>query len=263
MRVRLSFYRAVVSRFHLPGLSSSSSCVQCAALSVSPRDAGRQTKSLFHNGDLAERFVSRVRARGGRSEPFDVPQSVRRTRAGLRTGQSRRTDIETWNFESVEHTVDVFQRWSYPVILGLSDKSGFSQLRRSMPPTFTGTALGQGCDLDLPVVVQRQAPIVQTLLGGSTVAVQRQGHRNICLDAADPCCSNDSRFHGCSTLTRRSMFLWSGVVQVPHARVVKQTVEMAQTQFKDRAVNVLWVTQRQVSTIQKIWRHSRRSPSPL
>ena len=80
-----------------------------------------QTKSLVHNGDLAEPLVSRVRARG-RSEPFDVPQvsDARRwsIRAGLRTGQSRRTDIETWNFESVEHTVDVFQRWSYPVVLG-------------------------------------------------------------------------------------------------------------------------------------------------
>ena len=40
----------------------------------------------------------------------------------------------------------------------------------------TGAALGQGCDLYMPVVVQRQAPMVQTVLGGSAVAVHRRGY---------------------------------------------------------------------------------------
>ena len=36
------------------------------------------------------------------------------------------------------------------------------------------TALEQGCDFHMPVVVQRQAPMVQTVRGGSTIAVHRQ-----------------------------------------------------------------------------------------
>ena len=36
------------------------------------------------------------------------------------------------------------------------------------------TDLEQGCDLDMPVVVQRQAPMAQTVLRGSAVTVHRQ-----------------------------------------------------------------------------------------
>ena len=46
----------------------------------------------------------------------------------------------------------------------------------------------------MPVVVQRQAPMVQTVLRDSAVAVRRQSHRNSCLDAeADPSGSNAFR----------------------------------------------------------------------
>ena len=37
----------------------------------------------------------------------------------------------------------------------------------------TGIALGQGCELVMTVVVQRQARMVQTVLGGSAIAVHR------------------------------------------------------------------------------------------
>ena len=76
--------------------SSSSSPRLC---SVCPRDAGRQTKSLFHNGDLAESLVSRVRARGARSEPLDVPEvSDARTPLELRAGLgTRRGTLIQWS----------------------------------------------------------------------------------------------------------------------------------------------------------------------
>ena len=47
----------------------------------------------------------------------------------------------------------------------------------------TGTALDLGCDLYTPAVVRRHAPMVQTVLGRSAVAVHRQGHRDSCLEA--------------------------------------------------------------------------------
>ena len=41
--------------------------------------------------------------------------------------------------------------------------------------------------MDIPVVVQRQAPMVQIVLRGSAVAIHRESHQNPCLDAeADP-----------------------------------------------------------------------------
>ena len=48
----------------------------------------------------------------------------------------------------------------------------------------------------LPVVVRRQAPMAQTVLGSPAVAVHRQDRRDPCPDAeADPSGSNDSRSH--------------------------------------------------------------------
>ena len=51
-------------------------------------------------------------------------------------------------------------------------------------------ALEQGCDLDKAVVVQRQAPMVQTVLKAqrrSAVAVRRRNHRHPCIGAeAEP-----------------------------------------------------------------------------
>ena len=67
----------------------------------------------------------------------------------------------------------------------------------------TGIALEQGCDLDMPVVVQRQAPMSQTVLGASAVTVHRQGHRNSSLHVeTDLRGLNDSRSQSCSTLAR-------------------------------------------------------------
>ena len=41
--------------------------------------------------------------------------------------------------------------------------------------------------MDVPVVVQRLVAMPHTMLGGSAVAVHRQGYQNTCLDAeADP-----------------------------------------------------------------------------
>ena len=105
----------------------------------------------------------------------------------------------------------------------------------------TGTALQQGCDLDMPVIVQRQAPMSQTVLGASAVTAHRQGHRNSCLDAeTDPSGSNDPRPHRGTTLTRRSVSLLSRIEQVPPALVELQTVAIPESQLSDRAVNVLW-----------------------
>ena len=64
--------------------------------------------------------------------------------------------------------------------------------------------LEQRLGFDMPVVMQRQAPMVQTVLGGSAVAVHREGHRNFCPDAGeDPSGSNDARIHCCNTLVVR------------------------------------------------------------
>ena len=66
--------------------------------------------------------------------------------------------------------------------------------------------------------------MVQTVLGGSAVAVHREGHRNFCPDAGGgPSGSNDARIHCCNTLTRRSMSLLSGVERAPQAHVVWKT----------------------------------------
>ena len=61
--------------------------------------------------------------------------------------------------------------------------------------TLRSTALEQGYDFETPIVVQRQAPMVQTVLEGSAVAA----HRDSCLDGeAD---LHFQRFHSCNALT--------------------------------------------------------------
>ena len=65
----------------------------------------------------------------------------------------------------------------------------------------TGIAFVQGCDFDMSVVVQRQAPMAQTVLGGSAVTVRRQGHRDSCLNAErDPSGAEDAEDHRESTV---------------------------------------------------------------
>ena len=93
--------------------------------------------------------------------------------------------------------------------------------------------------------VQRQAPMVQTVLGVSAAAVHRQGHRDSCLDVEpDPSGTEDAEDHGestvCNTPRRRSMSLLSRIEQGARALVELQSVASPETQNIDRAVNFFW-----------------------
>ena len=63
----------------------------------------------------------------------------------------------------------------------------------------------------MPVVVQRQAPRVQTVLGRSAVAVHRTGYQHLCLDAeADPSGSNVLRYSTVQAVQRTGGVLARG-----------------------------------------------------
>ena len=142
------------------------------------------------------------------------------------------------------------------------------------------TALGQGGELDMPVVVQRQAPTVQTVLGGSAVAVHRQAFRDSTVQAMQRtgavlgrigwparCCAQGDQFQTKQVLLRHSSNL--GVpyhrfkqhrhpsCMLPATRRTGKSMSLLsktvpQTQFVDRAVNIPLETQRQVPTNWKI-----------
>ena len=97
---------------------------QIAQCDAGPRAAVRQTKPLFsqRRQSLWSRAFAQEELDQNPSTYLKCQTHARRwsIRAGLRTSQSCRvTDIETWNSDSVEQTADVFERWSYPVVLGI------------------------------------------------------------------------------------------------------------------------------------------------
>ena len=97
--------------------------------------------------------------------------------------------------------------------------------------------LNSSCDI--PVVVRRQAPMAQTVLGSPAVAVHRQDRRNPCPDAeADPSGSNDSGFIPLWQYTDREVGVLAWQDRASPTGVIcmednSKTVETPQAQFME------------------------------